>query len=84
MSSLEKGGLIMDKNTEIRKIAGALNQEIQELQRQLDGKKILLTAIGNVCDHTTVETYREREIGTCEFCLHEFMSRGEVDLIFSH
>jgi hypothetical protein len=73
----------MDKNTEIRKIAAALNQDIQELKRQLDGKKVMLGALGNVCDHPTVKMYRDRQIETCEFCLHEFMSRSQVDAVFS-
>jgi hypothetical protein len=73
----------MDTNIEIQKIATALNQDIQELQRQFDGKKVLLDALGNVCDHPTVETYRDRQIGTCEFCLRKFMTRGNVDQIFS-
>lgn len=73
----------MNRNVEIQKVATALNQEIQELQRQLDGKKVLLDALGNACDHPTVEMYRDRQIGKCEFCLHEFMSRGNVDQIFS-
>ncbi len=72
----------MDKHTEIRKIAAILNQEIQELQRQLHGKKVILDAIGNICDHPTVEIYRERQIGRCEFCLFEFLSRDQVDAIF--
>lgn len=73
----------MDRNAEIQKVATELDRDIQELQRQLVGKKVLLDALGNICDHPTVEIYRDRRIGKCEFCLHKFMSRGDVDQIFS-
>ncbi len=73
----------MDKNTEIQKVAEALNQDIMELQSQLERKKVLLDALGNICDHPTTEVYRDRQIGTCEFCLHEFLTRLDVDAIYS-
>ncbi len=74
----------MTKSIEIQKLATALNREIKQLQGQVDAKTDLLEALGNVCDHPTVETYRgHRQVGRCEFCLKKFMSREDVDQIFS-
>lgn len=81
MSQLERN-IVMDKNTEIHKIALALNEDIEELQRIITKKKDLLAALGNVCAHPKVEVYYDRRIGTCEFCLRKFMTHRDVDRIF--
>ncbi len=67
----------------LKEVAVALNQEINNLQRQIDYKKSLLEALGRVCDHPKMEMYRQRQVGICEFCFQEFLSKGDVDQIFS-
>ncbi|MFA6295477.1 MAG: hypothetical protein WC666_03575 [Candidatus Paceibacterota bacterium] len=71
------------KNASIQTIALALEKDIQELQHRLREKRDLLNALGTICDHPNVEKYRDYQIGTCEFCLHEFMSPSDVDLLLS-
>lgn len=73
----------MDKCTEIQKVAWVLKKGIEKLERKLDEEKALLYALGNVCEHPTIQKYRGRETGTCEFCFREFASRSDIDAIFS-
>ena len=68
----------------IARIAKALALEVAVLEKQRKQKEVLLEELQELCDHPNVKVYRGmHRAGTCEFCLHKFLTEAEVDRIFS-
>ena len=51
-------------------------EEIKDLEKRL-------SEIQDECDHSGVGTYRDHQIGTCLVCMKEFMTRSQIDAIYS-
>lgn len=82
VNSHKKGGDLVDKNMAIQNIALTLTAEADEFQRQLSIRRNMLDDLADICDHPTVEVYRNYQTGTCEFCRHEFRTRRSIDMIY--
>jgi hypothetical protein len=63
---------------EVQKISRLIQDQqakLKELERDLE-------TLQQYCEHSGVEEYRGRLIGTCSTCLQGFLTKRQVDQIF--
>ena len=64
-----------NRNAKLKIVALALEEEIIDLQNKVNDKKVLLEALGDLCDHPQTSKHRGKLWGTCEFCRKHFNLR---------
>ena len=71
------------KQIETKRMVGPLLEEIQQKKQELVLLEIKLKEKQSLCDHAGTEEYRDKKIGTCPICGYKFLSKSEIDAIFS-
>jgi hypothetical protein len=77
----------MDKRKfqEIQRVVIPLIQTIERKRKELSFLEIALQATQNKCDHDEggVSEYRGRRTGVCVVCGYAFITREQIDAVFS-
>ena len=67
-----------------RNLAVLLTTQIKGKEEELHSLKIALDTVQEQCVHDEgEEVYRGRRVGTCSICKYPFMTKSQVDEIFS-
>ncbi|HBD24974.1 MAG: hypothetical protein A2566_00570 [Candidatus Zambryskibacteria bacterium RIFOXYD1_FULL_40_13] len=65
------------------RVARVISGKIHEARETVSVLELALETIQVRCKHVGFQEYRGRQTGTCSRCLKEFMSRQQIDDIFS-
>ena len=72
-----------EKQIETKGIVDPLWEKIQQKKQELLLLENKLKEEQDLCDHIGTEEYRERTTGKCSICKYEFLTKLQIDAIYS-